>query len=415
MTCVQEQDFTPASGLCGRAFQLTAGDAEFSVFFALPEANASFLSTAPDVILPYAAMLALVHGEDLNCGGMTADSVLLRNMRCALEEVVRAHSGFRVPQIVNVTEAPVVANTSGQTGVFFSGGIDSFFSVLRHRKGGDADGAQWIGPATHAIHIYHTPEPVGIEAFETLAPLASAVDALGLSFIPLQSNYMTADRRLNDHWADLAHGAGLATVLHLLSGGLRQGLIGSTHTWGALVPWGSGPISDPLWSGRRMQVIHDDAAYDRVEKTELISQHPEALANLNVCDTRVDGKGYVNCSVCPKCLRTMLTLDLFGKNERRTAPAFDWSNYRPAAFARVFLRTENDTTFAFAIRDRAQTAGRPDIVSACDAALRRGRFLRPIARIEDFVKNSRIGRRYRRRLVEWRRSIYNRLGFATRS
>ena len=63
MTCVQEQDFTPASGLCGRAFQLTAGDAEFSVFFALPEANASFLSTAPYVILPYAAMLALVHGE----------------------------------------------------------------------------------------------------------------------------------------------------------------------------------------------------------------------------------------------------------------------------------------------------------------------------------------------------------------
>lgn len=119
MTCVQEQDFTPASGLCGRAFQLTAGDAEFSVFFALPEANASFLSTAPYVILPYAAMLALVHGEDLNCGGMTADSVLLRNMRCALEEVVRAHSGFRVPQIVNLTEAPVVANTSGQTGVFF--------------------------------------------------------------------------------------------------------------------------------------------------------------------------------------------------------------------------------------------------------------------------------------------------------
>ena len=111
----------------------------------------------------------------------------------------------------------------------------------------------------------------------------------------------------------------------------------------------------------------------------------------------------------------MLTLDLFGKNERRTAPAFDWSNYRPAAFARVFLGTENDTTFALAIRDRAQTAGRPDIVSGCDAALRRGRFLRPIAQIEDFVKNSRIGRRYRRRLVEWRRSIYNRLGFATRS
>jgi hypothetical protein len=299
-------------------------------------------------------------------------------------------------------------------GVFFSGGIDSLFSTLRYRDGADPPAVRDLAPLARAIHIYHAAKPEGPGAFATLEPLARSVAACGLGFVPVQSNMMTADRVLHDRWSDVGHGAGLATVLHLLSGGLRQGLVGSTHRWGALVPWGSSPVIDPLWSGRRMEVIHDDSGFGRVEKTALVAGVPEALAGLNVCDIRVEGEGYRNCSRCPKCLRTMTTLDLFGVADPQAAPTFDWGGYTPSAFARVFVRTDNDAAFAREIRAAAATRGRDDIVAACDAALRRGRALRPLARAEDAVKTSALGRRYRATLKAQRDRAYRALGWATK-
>ncbi len=417
MIQVRPTTMTFPEGLAGRAFSFSGLGEETTVFFAVPEACASFLSDASEAILPYAGILALVRNTDLDIAGMEVDPVLLRNVRCGLAATAQSHERRHVPKIQNARPVAPGVQASPECGVFFSGGIDSIFSLLRHRKGAGqgAETVRPIAPVTQALHIYHTAEPVPAVAFGTLDTLAQTVKSFGAGFIPVQSNIMTADRHLHDRWGDIGHGAGLATVLHVLSAGLGTGIIGSSHVWGGLLPWGSSPVIDPLWSGRRLEVIHDDSTYHRVEKTEFVARHPEAMGAINVCDIRIDGEGYQNCSRCQKCLRTMVTLDLLGMANDTAAPAFDWSDYASGAFAKVFLRTDNDVSYVLDIRERAVDVGRTDVAQACDTALKRAKLMRPISWTENTIKASPVGRRYRQGLKRLRDRGYRAVGLAAKS
>lgn len=55
------------------------------------------------------------------------------------------------------------------------------------------------------------------------------------------------------------------------------------------------------------------AQFTRVERTNLISEHPETYEFLDICTSSKKYREGVNCSQCNKCLRTALTLDLLGK------------------------------------------------------------------------------------------------------
>ena len=417
MLRVQPTSLDFPSDVAGRAFDFSWAGQTRTMFLAVRTRDAEFLSDRPDAILPYAAIFAFVHGLDLDLGGMPVDPVLLRNARCALAEASRWNGGRRAPRIVNAADAPVPPLNDGEAGVFYSGGIDSHFSLLRHLDGPDAgqDNVRPFRPVSQAVHLYHSDAPQGAQAFDTLGALEAAAAQWGLGFVPVQSNVMVMDRDFHDRWMDLGFGATLSSLMHLLSGRLASGIIASSHCWGGLRDSSSSPAIDPLWSGRRMEIVHDDARYSRTEKTELVARHPEALRSLNVCDIRIDGQGYVNCSRCPKCLRTMLTLDLFGAGGAERAPTFDWSAYTPHAFSRVFLRTASDRGFAEEILERARDRGRDDIAEACALALRRGRALRPVALAEDAVKNSAIGRRYRGPLKALRERGYRAVGLATKA
>lgn len=413
MISVCSSELKKNTGLVGRKFVISGDDIDLEIFFGTPTGFQDLLNWREEIILPYLGILALLHGQDIDLDGAEVDPEFLRNVRCALSELARLHGGLRTPEISGSIPYTASVERVGTTGVFFSGGIDSFFSVLRLRDQ-MVDTSRTIGQLNYAIHIYHTDELSQPGAFETLRALSDSARACGMELIPIQSNFMTADHLMYDHWGHIGHGAGLATVLHLLSGGLQVGIIGSSHTWGGLMPWGSSPVVDPLWSSQNMKITHDDARYGRFEKTALVARSQEALTNLNVCDNRIDGTGYVNCSRCPKCLRTMVSLDLLDVRTKEQAPCFDWSEYSPSAFSKVFLRTESDATFAKEIRIAAAEHGRQDIVTACDDALKRGKTFRFVSRTEDHVKNTRLGRKYRSSLKRHRTRIYRAMGWATK-
>lgn len=65
----------------------------------------------------------------------------------------------------------------------------------------------------------------------------------------------------------------------------------------------------PLLSTETTTFYSSVSQYTRIERTEIITKHPESYFNLNVCVSHQAQ----NCSVCPKCLRTEITLDLLGK------------------------------------------------------------------------------------------------------
>lgn len=288
------------------------------------------------------------------------------------------------------------------------------FTLLRHSGGNSArPESATRRELTHAVHIFHTPTAKVDLDRTNLSTLEASARHRGLEFVTMFTNMMTFDRQLADRWADVGHGAGLASVLHILSRAVGTGLMASSHTFGGLMPWGSSPLVDPLWSGNRMRIIHDGSTYQRAEKTAFIACSPEFIESLNVCDNRVEDVGYSNCSHCPKCLRTMVTLDLCSDGETEQFVAFDWSDYSPAKIATIFLRTESDKSFIREIEGLAK-GRRPDIVAACHKALAKSAYLSPVSAIEKRVKKSAFGRRNRDALIALRGAIYRSAGWATK-
>lgn len=83
----------------------------------------------------------------------------------------------------------------------------------------------------------------------------------------------------------------------------------------------------PALSTESLQCIASGGRCTRVAKTRLISNYQPAFEWLNVCvDAEGDGR---NCSVCLKCCRTLLTLELLGEAEKFSR-VFDLNKFAAA-------------------------------------------------------------------------------------
>jgi hypothetical protein len=197
------------------------------------------------------------------------------------------------------------AESSDKAIVAFSGGVDSCFTVFRHRS--DRCG-RWqrnlqAGLMIHGLDIpLEEQQPFTKAAEKSKALLAS----LGVELIPLATNF----RQLPLDWEN-AFGTALASCLMLLEGGYTTGLIASSFPYQALsFPYGSNPITDWMLSTKAFQIVHDGAAFPRLEKMGEIAHWPEALQSLRVC-WQGSQKDH-NCGRCEKCVRTILNFRILG-------------------------------------------------------------------------------------------------------
>src|SRR5262249_61585754 len=78
-------------------------------------------------------------------------------------------------------------------------------------------------------------------------------------------------------WGQLSHGAALAAGGLMFERRYDSILIPSTHRADHVVPWGSHPLTDRLFSTRDVRIVHDGSSYGRVEKTEHITRWDVAL------------------------------------------------------------------------------------------------------------------------------------------
>jgi hypothetical protein len=188
----------------------------------------------------------------------------------------------------------------------FSGGVDSCFTAFRHRK---ADSTRVQRPLKAGLMVHWIGRPLKQQQVFNLTTKKSKamLDSLGMELIPMATNF----RELMPHNWDDFHGSAIASCLMLLQRGYTSGLIASSDPYHALnLPYGSNPITDPLLSSNTFQILHDGAAFTRIEKIREISQWPEALENLMVCweGSQADR----NCGRCEKCIRTILGFRVMG-------------------------------------------------------------------------------------------------------
>jgi len=202
-------------------------------------------------------------------------------------------------------EAAPAANTG--TGAFFSLGVDSFDTLLRH-----ADGAAGGPPLTHLIYMtgFESPLRLGEDGRErpVIAAVQEAARHWGKQAICGRTNLRDC---FSLRWGGYYHGAGLAAIALSLARGLGRVLIPAGPAWRYFVINPSNPVTDPMWSSEAQEIIYDGAEYVRAQKIALtLSQNPEALRRLRVCLVTEGGAG--NCGFCNKCIRTMITLEIVG-------------------------------------------------------------------------------------------------------
>ena len=232
-------------------------------------------------------------------------------------------------RVIPVT-APVVERprASASVGAFFSGGVDSFSTVLRHRE---RLSALWV---VRGFDI--TLEDAAGWA-RTLEHLTGAAADLGLPLHAIETNLREVINLAGD-WGTLTHGAALASVAQLHQDTFGGALVSSTHTYRDLFPWGSHPLIDPLWSTEAIDLIHEGAHLTRFQKTADVAASPIALNHLRVCwqDT-----GQHNCGRCEKCVRTQTALAFHGARE---TPTFE-TRVSPALVRTAWLQDENSASF----------------------------------------------------------------------
>lgn len=224
-------------------------------------------------------------------------------------------SGLEAPRQV----AP--AQPEQDTGVFFSGGVDSFYTVFCHRPEREPDPRYRIRYAIFVQGMDLGPDQTAF--YERMGRrFQPVVEALGMKLIRVRTNVKT----LLDpsfHWL-YTHGAALLSIAHLLSGGLGRVFIASTNRFSVVQPpIGSNPITDVWPTSERLEILHHGCEASRLVKVNTIAGWRPAMENLRVCWQRHDQE--VNCGVCPKCQRTQLMLWAANRSPACTTfpPGFD--------------------------------------------------------------------------------------------
>lgn len=207
----------------------------------------------------------------------------------------------RVPLMASRRDATPRAASDRGTACFFTGGVDSFHSVIRHRD--EIDALVFV----HGFDLLDDQhDPLNQQV---AARLHAAAAMLGLPLIEVECNLVAYSSSFGIGWDDY-HGPALATVALLLAPHFSKVYVPATTTYAVLYPLGSHPLLDPLWSTDQVQIVHDGADATRIEKVRAIAGEPAARHHLRVCFENRNDR--YNCGLCEKCIRSGVAVRVAG-------------------------------------------------------------------------------------------------------
>lgn len=263
---------------------------------------------------PFAAALLIPSmrlGQNLIIDGSVSER-LMEGMKFIMEKMVAWPFGLKPITI----QAKHVTKDNAQpekVASFFSGGVDSFYTYLKHRSDKKDKISHFI--LVRGADIDPRNKKLWDETKENVQKVA---DEDGIEMVAAESNVQTLIEPIIA--MDYTHGGCLAAIGLCLRKGFKKIYIASTFGYAELMPYGSHPELDGHWSSEAIMFEHDGAEADRFEKIERqIAKSPIALKHLRVC--YMNKNGAYNCGNCEKCYRTMVSLYIVGKlNESETFP-----------------------------------------------------------------------------------------------
>jgi hypothetical protein len=343
------------------------GHAVEELWFEVPEAFAADLVPTGDPWLLALLPLAFQTGERLVIEA-PCDAALLRHV----EEIQRIWKFWYPPLMpvpVAATIAPPGPGAGERTGLFFTLGVDSFFTLLHHDDRQRTQPLPGERAVDDLLFVWGFDLPLAnAAAFERKqAKLMEIARASGKQAVCLATNLRLTRLRELD-WGQYTYGLALGAAGVLLGGRYARLLFSASDTSDYLEPWGEHPLIMPLIATGNTRLVHYGLGYDRFEKTEHVAASELALRHLHVCYRDASDR---NCGRCEKCLRTQATLAVLGALD--SAAGFAANSFSPAALARCRPASTAAVAVLRQLQRQAARRGRSDIAGAVAACLRRHR------------------------------------------
>ena len=241
---------------------------------------------------------------ELHCKAPISEKLLFQITQDFVPTITHELNCWYSPIKIHSDTTQVTFNPTG-VGTGVSGGVDSFFTLLKSRN--EFQNAYKV---THGV--YYTPETRKSYKDVELSLATKICKELGLELIHVETNIIGSVYE-GGHDAIISYfNASVPLTLQSL---LKAYYISSSYTYSEFefLTYAASHVDLFLahcFSNENVSLYSYGSFADRTEKTDYISNDELVQKYLYVCGSAVDGK---NCSKCAKCTRTMLDLEVLGK------------------------------------------------------------------------------------------------------
>jgi len=311
-----------------------------------------FIADGLDCALVALILPAMKSQSRIILNGPVSEKLLL-SCRGNLQHIVKLVLGYEpVPIIFKDGFTRDVRSQSSLTATGFSGGVDSY-SILRDFNFRDDRASRSVDFLIFS-NVGANGKTSERSLFEKrLRDSSRAAQAVGLPLLVVESNLDDFYSIYPDLHFFKTHSFRNASVAHLLSNSISVYLYAAARTYSEVKVEPSesigkvDPITLPMLSGESIDIRSEGARYSRSEKIESLLDYEVVQENLFVCVDHKHADG--NCSVCQKCVRTLLVIDMLGCVDKFSR-VFDLERYyRVKNTMLVKLLSSNDS-FAKDIR-----------------------------------------------------------------
>jgi hypothetical protein len=313
------------------------------------EAPGGMAGACDDPFVPIGLLLGMATGRDVIIEGPVS-APLLASLEAVRQDLKAWYPDLHAPALQAVAAASSGGPPTPGRGIaaFFSGGLDSFHTAITHAR-----------EITHLVfvHGFDVQLHEGALREQVAQRVRQAASLLGKPLLEV----VTDLRSVSDayaNWAWFSH-AGLVAVALFLAQRFEEILVPATLAAAHRPPELRGRIDRETWSGGACRIRTDGAEATRPEKARAVAHDPAARAHLRVCWENRGGA--YNCGRCPKCVRTLLDLEVAGVRGAFTSFPATWDL---AAVREVPVATRSDRQFLEECLWMAEAeGGRPDLVA----------------------------------------------------
>lgn len=284
------------------------------LWFKLPVEYKNYLVTENnDAFLVALLPLGLKNGMNVKINGPVSAKLLYNLNHYCIPALNLAYSGFKKIEVFATDSNESDLNYGAVSATGLSCGVDSFSTYYDHLHEGESFKIKYFtyfnvgshgGGGENTRRIFE----------DRLARVRQFANEVNLPIISVDSN-LSEVLKMEFHPTSTLRTVSCVLLLQKL---IKNYYLASMNRFDFIkIPSYKAQDYDSIivnmLSTESTNFYSSVAQYNRVQRTDLLSNYPETYKHLDVCTQPHNRGDEINCSQCNKCLRTLLTLDLIGK------------------------------------------------------------------------------------------------------